>query len=72
MDTIVLHVEGDDPDTRKRREDVATQVRDYFVSNFPVPSDAKVVCYLDKRDVNWLKEEWGGESNRGIHWPIRG
>jgi hypothetical protein len=37
-----------------------------------VPTDARVLCYLDDRDIASLKERWGGGSNRGVHWPIRG
>src|ERR1700722_17735200 len=72
MDPIILCVQADRPDKSRRREEIASQVRDYFVSNLPVPTDARALCYLDDRDIAWLKELWGGRSNRGIHWPIRG
>jgi hypothetical protein len=72
MNTIVLHVQANDPDKGRRREEIAAQVRDYFASNLPVPTDARVLCYLDDRDIDRLKELWGGGSNRGVHWPIRG
>src|ERR1700733_7298837 len=72
MDTIVLHVQCNDPDKGRRRGEIASQVRDYFVSNLEVPTDARTLCYLDDRDISWLKELWGGGSNRGVHWPIRG
>jgi hypothetical protein len=72
MDAITLHVKSDEPDLRKSREGIAKQVRDYFMSNYRVSSGARTIYYLDDQDVNWLKELWGGQSNRGVHWPIRG
>lgn len=72
MDTIVLHVQADDRDKNSRRQKIASQVRDFFVSNLPMPADARTLCYLDDRDIPWLKESWGGASNRGVHWPLRG
>lgn len=36
------------------------------------PPKREPFCYLDDRDIDWLKELWGGGSNRGVHWPIRG
>jgi hypothetical protein len=72
METIVLHVKGIDHDRGRRCQEIAIRVRDYFVSNLPVPAEARVLCYLDDHDNPWLKKQWGGDSNRGIHWPIRG
>ena len=72
MDTIVLHVQTDDPDNNSKCEWIGNKVRDYFVSNFSMPTSARALCYLDDHDSAWLKEQWGGTSNRGIHWPLRG
>ena len=30
------------------------------------------MCVLDDQDHEYLKQEFGGDANRGVHWPIRG
>jgi hypothetical protein len=72
METIVLYVQANDSDKGRRHKEIASQVRDYFVSNLPVHADARALCYLDDSDIAWLRELWGEGSNRGVHWPIRG
>jgi hypothetical protein len=72
MEVITLYVKSSDPGVRERREEIAFRVRDYFISNLPLPSQCRALCYLDDRDINWLRASWGGEANRGVHWPIRG
>ncbi|MFC5864403.1 hypothetical protein ACFPT7_19005 [Acidicapsa dinghuensis] len=72
MNPVVLHVEPNNHETDGRIERVANQVRDYFTLNFAMPTNARVICYLDGTDRDWLKQMWGGASNRGVHWPIRG
>ena len=70
MDAVSLCVKSEDEQIRKHREQIARRV----VEQFPLDaaSELRVLCYLDDRDVGWLKESCGGTSNRGIHWPIRG
>jgi hypothetical protein len=70
MDTVSLYVKSDDQEIRKHREEMALCVLEEFPVN--PPSELRALCYLDDRDVGWLKESWGGNSNRGVHWPIRG
>lgn len=70
MTAISLHVKSSDEGSRKHREEIANRVCKYFTPN--LPPELRVLCYLDDRDDCWLKEQWGGHSNRGIHWPIRG
>ena len=70
MTAISLHVNSFDEESRKHREELASRVSTYFTPN--LGPELRVLCYLDDKDVCWLKEQWGGHSNRGIHWPIRG
>jgi hypothetical protein len=70
MTAISLHIKSPDEETREHREEIARRVREYFIPN--LPSEFRVLCYLDDIDICWLKERWGGHSNRGVHWPIRG
>lgn len=72
MNTIVLHIEAADSEVGKRREELARNVRSYFLVDLPTPAEKRTICYLDNQDRAWLKQLWGGESNRGVHWPIRG
>jgi hypothetical protein len=72
MNAITLHVEYDNPAVKAHREKVAVRVVEYFEQNPTIPAQFRVLCYLADEDDNCLKEKWGGRSNRGIHWPIRG
>jgi hypothetical protein len=70
MDSICLHVTSEDDEVRRHREEIARCVFEHFTPK--LLSRARVICYLDDRDIDWLKQMWGGLSNRGVHWPIRG
>src|ERR1039457_4040166 len=72
MNAITLHVESDDPAVKAHQEEVAWRVVNYFEQNFTVPTHLRALCYLADEDDNCLKKKWGGDSNRGIHWPRRG
>jgi len=70
MTSISLHVKSVDEESRRHREELASRVCRRFTPN--LNPELRVLCYLDDKDVCWLKEQWGGHSNRGVHWPIRG
>src|ERR1700722_5590032 len=72
MGAIKLHVVCGEPKIRAHREELAKQVCSYFESDSRIPGEMRTICYLDDRDVPRLKELWGGHSNKGVHWPIRG
>lgn len=72
MMPVTLHVKSTDSEIRAHREHIAVRVRECFSISFATPTQLSVLCYLDDRDVGWLKDSFGGGSNRGVHWPIRG
>jgi hypothetical protein len=70
MNAATLYIKSDDEQVRKHREELARRVLGEFSVTFP--SEERVLCYLNDRDDCHLKQNWGGASNRGVHWPIRG
>lgn len=51
---------------------VCSRVRAFFEAHFRIESHPRVICIFDDQDHMYLKQEPGGEANRGVHWPIRG
>lgn len=71
MNAITLYVESDDPGVKAHREEVAGRVARYFEQRFTLPTTIRSLVYLSNWDVPWLKERFGGCSNKGIHTPFR-
>lgn len=67
-----VHVIADDPAVRAHRAGLASRVLSYLEKHREVPSRTKALCVLDDQDHQYLKEEFGGTANRGVHWPRRG
>jgi hypothetical protein len=67
-----LHVVCDGPALKSHRESVCKRVRARFESHFRIASEPRVICIFDDQDFGHLKEEFGGQTNRAVHWPIRG
>jgi hypothetical protein len=67
-----LHVILEDLGAKAHREAICGRVLDYFEQYFRIGPEPRAVCVLDNMDHDFLKQEFGGVANRGIHWPIRG
>jgi hypothetical protein len=72
MRCVTLPVKSDAVDIKTLREYVAKRVIEFLEQNVQIPSEARVLCFLDDRAVAELKAAFGGAANRGFHWPIRG
>jgi hypothetical protein len=68
----IIHAISDNERIRAHREELARRVAAVVDRNSNPDRVARVVCILDNQDHAYLKEEFGSQANRGIHWPIQG
>jgi len=68
-DCINIYVKSSIPPVKERREKTAARVGIYFKTNFPLPAQRKVLCYL--AEDNLLQRYIGGPENRGFHFPLQ-
>ncbi len=66
-----LHVISKCREVKAHREKICGRVRDYFEQHFQIAAQPRVVCIFDGQDHERLKQELGGEANRGVCVPTK-